>query len=81
MTYAVTNQPKCVIPSVGGSSALWIYTDGDAHADVDAAGYFTDGASLGLKANDVMIVVDTATPGATLHHVLNATTISAAIFS
>lgn len=81
MTYATSNQPRCVLPSVGAGPALWIYVDGDAHADVDAAGYFTDGATLGLKANDVMIVVDTATPAATIHHVLNATTISAAVFS
>ena len=62
MAYATTNPPECV----------------DAHTDVDAAGYFTDGADLGMVANDVMIVVDTATPTCTIHHVLNATSITAA---
>lgn len=78
MAYATSNPPVCIIPRVGTHSAVWMYTDGDAHTDVDAAGYFTDGADLGLTANDVMIVVDTATPTCTIHHVLNATSITAA---
>lgn len=78
MAYATTNPPVCIVPRIGTHSAVWMYTDGDAHGDVDAAGYFTDGADLGLVANDVMIVVDTATPTCTIHHVLNATSITAA---
>ena len=78
MAYATTNQPICIVPRIGTAPAVWIYSDGDAHTAVDAAGYFTDGASLGLTANDVMIVVDTATPTCTIHHVLNATSITAA---
>ena len=78
MAYATTNQPVCIFPRIGTHSAVWMYTDGDAHTDVDAAGYFTDGADLGLTANDVMIVVDTATPTCTIHQVLNATSITAA---
>ena len=62
----------------GISPSIWTYTNVDAHTDVDAAGYFTDGANKGLKANDVMFVVDTDTYTATMHHVLNATTISVA---
>lgn len=78
MAYATTNPPVCIIPRMGTHSAVWMYTDGDAHTAVDAAGYFTNGAALGLTANDVMIVVDTATPTCTIHHVLNATSITAA---
>ena len=78
MAYAVTNQPVCIVPRMGTHSAVWMYTDADAHTLVDTAGYFTDGATLGLTANDVMIVVDTATPTCTMHHVLNATSITAA---
>lgn len=78
MSYATTNPPKLMVPGVGGASSLFQYSDTDAHTDVDAAGYFTDGADLGMKANDIMIVVDTDTYTCTIHHVLNATTISAA---
>ena len=64
--------------TLGGGPQLWMYSSADAHTDVDAAGYFSDGADFGLTANDVMIVVDTSTPTCTIHHVLNATSITAA---
>jgi len=67
-----------MIPRMGAGPAIWYYSNTDAHTDVDAAGYFTDGVAKGLVANDVMIVVDTDTYTCTLHHVLNTTTISAA---
>ena len=78
MAYATTNPPVCVIPRIGTHSAVWIYTDGDAHATVAGAGYFTDGADLGLVADDIMFVIDNVTPTGTMHHVLNVTTITAA---
>ena len=78
MAYATTNPPVCSIPRLGDHSAVWIYKSADAHTDVDAAGYFTDGADLGLTANDIMFVVDTATPTATMHQVSSATTITVA---
>jgi len=78
MAYETTNPPVCIVPRMGTHSATWLYKDGDAHGDVDLAGYFTDGAALGLVADDVMIVVDTATPTCTIHQVLNATSITAA---
>ncbi len=77
MAYSNTGL-RCLIPHVGGGPAVWYYSSADAHTDVDAAGYFTDGADFGLKANDVMIVVDTATPTATIHNVASATGITAA---
>ena len=78
MAYATTNPPVCIIPRVGTHSAVWLYKSADAHTAVDAAGYFTNGADLGLVADDVMIVVDTATPTCTIHQVANATGITAA---
>lgn len=77
MSYANTGL-RCLIPAAGGGPAVWYYASADAHTAVDAAGWFSDGADFGLKANDVMIVVDTATPTATIHRVLNATSINAA---
>ena len=78
MAYATTNPPVCLIPRMGTHSAVFLYKSADAHTAVDAAGYFTDGADLDLTADDVMIVVDTATPTCTIHQVLNTTSITAA---
>lgn len=78
MAYAVTNPPEKTVAGLGGTMTIWTYSSADAHTDVDAAGYFTDGAARGLKTGDLMLVKDTATPTATIHYVLNATTIAAA---
>lgn len=67
--------------ALSGGPRVWLYTSADAHTDVDAAGYFSDGADFGLTANDAIIVVDTNTPTCTIHHVLNATSITAATLS
>lgn len=58
-----------VTQRVGGSPAIWIYTNTDAHGDVDASGYFTDGEAKGMKVNDVVMVVDTDTNTCTSHMV------------
>jgi hypothetical protein len=76
---AGTNRPILMIPAIGAGPALWYYRHAtDPHTDIDAAGYFSDGATFGMKANDVMIVIDTDTATCTIHIVLNATTIGAA---
>lgn len=80
MSYANTGL-RCLVPSVGGGPAVWIYSSADAHTDVDAASYFSDGATFGLAEDDVMIVVDTATPTCTIHQVASATTITTATLS
>jgi hypothetical protein len=74
-----TDKPFLMVPGVGGGPSLWYFRHAtDAHGSIDAEGYFTDGASYGLKANDIMIVIDVDTATCTLHHVLSATTIAAA---
>ncbi len=71
---ATVQQPNRITGGTGAnSSGLWIYQSADAHTDVDAAGYFTNGDDLGLKTNDSMIVIDTATPTCTIHHVATVT--------
>lgn len=78
MAYATTNPPAQVTQGIGSAPSLWIYKSIDAHAAVAGAGYFTNGADLGLKVNDVMIVVDTDSATCTMHSVASATTINAA---
>lgn len=87
MAYATTNPPQLVAPSMGDGVAMWIYASTDVHTDVDATDYFSDGSDLGMKVNDVVIVVKTtATVGATLHVVSavtagGAATVTAAILA
>ena len=77
-----TNRPVCIVPATGSSPALWVYKHAtDPHTDIDASGYFTDGAKFGLKADDIMIVIDVDTATCTIHLVENATTINAATLS
>lgn len=77
MSYSNTGL-KCIVTGVSGGPALWVYSTTDAHTDVDAVGYFTDGASFGLKANDIMIVQDTDTHTCTIHEAISAVSISPA---
>lgn len=60
---------RCIVPGIGGSPALFIYTTTDAHTDVDATDYFTNMTTYGMKANDVVIVVDTDSSTCTIHMV------------
>lgn len=88
MAYATSNPPKLLVPGMGGGQpSLWVYTSTDIHTDVDASGYFTDGADLGLKVGDVMFVSKSdATIGTTIHYVSvvaagGAATVAAAILA
>jgi lipid-binding SYLF domain-containing protein len=70
MSYATTNPPKRIGGGIGSGEEMWIYSSTDVHTDVDATDYFSNGDALGMKVNDIVIVVKTtATVGATLHSV------------
>jgi hypothetical protein len=72
MTYAVTNPPALLSQSIAGPR-VWVYKSADASTDVDAADYFTNADALGMKINDLVIVIDTATPLITTHNVHSIT--------
>lgn len=84
---ATVAQPICMIPRVGSGPALWIYNSADAHGTVSGSGYFANGASLGMKVGDHMIVGKTgATEASTIHYVKTvvaggAATVAAGVFS
>ena len=63
MAYATTNPPSQLIQGPTGGASLWYYTSADVDSDVDASGYFTNGAALGMKVGDFMLVFDTAGVG------------------
>lgn len=74
MSYSASNPPALVTQSVGAAPALWVYASTDVHTDVDESGYFANGSALGMRVNDVVIVVKTsATIGATIHVVTTVT--------
>ena len=87
MAYSTATPPNMVAQSVGAAPALWLYASEDVHTDVDATDYFSNGAALGMRVNDVVIVIKTsATIGATLHVVTvstagGAATVAAAILA
>lgn len=67
-------------PGVGSKPSVWIYTSEDIHTDVDAAGYFSDGVTRGMKVNDIVHVIKTtATVGATTHVVASVSGAAATI--
>lgn len=59
MAYSTTNPPALLQDRLMGGGAVWSYISADARADVVAAGYFSNGRSLGMKLGDVVnCVVD-----------------------
>lgn len=66
MAYSTANPPQLQHAGVGGGSSHWVYVSADAAATVLGAGYITDGDALGMKVNDSITIVDSATPLATL---------------
>lgn len=61
MAYSTSNPPALQSQAINGPRK-WVYSSADAIATVNTAGYFTDGYELGMRVNDELIVIDTATP-------------------
>lgn len=60
---------KLLVPSLSGGPNLWVYTSAEAHGAVDAEDFFTNAVDYGIKAEDIMFVIDTNTPTLTIHSV------------
>lgn len=70
MAYAVSNPPVPVSsgplagfnanePGAGKTiPKLWVYSSADPIATVQAAGYFTNGLTLGMRVGDIVHVID-----------------------
>lgn len=70
--YSTSNPPQVLVGAFNTGIAgpnLWTYSSADAAATVAGASYFSNGVALGMKLNDLVIVVDTATPLITTHRV------------
>lgn len=69
MSYTPATLQK-VAGGIGASgAAIWRYTSADAHGDVDATDYFSDGRKKGMHVNDIVFVIDTNVGTATMHYV------------
>lgn len=73
MTYSTANQPRLIGGSLNVGPRLWLYNSTDASATVDGAGYFTDAYTLGMRAGDQVIVVNTTSKITTWHYVVSCT--------
>lgn len=70
MAYATSNPPVPVsVGPLAGFNAnepgagktipkLWVYSSADPIATVQAAGYFTNGLTLGMRVGDIVFVID-----------------------
>lgn len=72
MAYSTSTPPRLVTQGITGGK-LWYYESADAIADVNTAGYFSNGAALGMEVGDTVIIRDTATPTTSLCTVINVT--------
>ncbi len=59
MAYSTSNPPCLISQGIGGFWRTWVYKSTDAVTAVRVSGYFTDGWKLGMRAGDVIFVVDT----------------------
>jgi hypothetical protein len=57
MAYATSNPPRLVSQPIAGLR-LWQYSSADAVTLVRVSGYFTDGWDLGMRAGDLVHVLD-----------------------
>jgi hypothetical protein len=68
--YSTASPPQLLIAPLSGTGpAIWTYTSVDNATTVDAPGYFTNAAALGIKAGDFIYVLDSdASPPLTTFH-------------
>lgn len=59
MAYDTSNPPALLMGSIGGRDKVWIYKSTDAATAVRVDGYITNGWDLGMRAGDLVAVVDT----------------------
>jgi lipid-binding SYLF domain-containing protein len=76
MAYSTSTPPILVAGGVGGTPRVWMYVSTDANTAVDAAGYFTNGYALGMRAGDLVLVQDSDDLVWYGHSVITATSTS-----
>ena len=62
MAYDTNNPPALKSSGVGGVGKTFFYSSADTLADVNTAGYFSNGYDLGMRVGDKVEIYDTTTP-------------------
>ena len=80
MAYSTSQPPRLMVPAMNAQTPqIWAYTSVDDDATTNGAGYYTDGADLGMKLGDMVYVFDTTTPKGSLHWVSTVNTTTRAV--
>lgn len=77
MAYSTSTPPQLLIPSIGGGVAVWAYKSTNTTTEILAAGFFSNGAALGLKLGD-HILCSNSTSGLPTHMGVSSVTASSA---
>lgn len=56
MAYSTSNPPRLLLPSLGGGQQVWGYKSTHTSTEALATNFFTNGAALGMRAGDVLLV-------------------------
>lgn len=60
--YSTSNPPQMIAGGLGAGGTtcprLWVYSSVDAVTVVRVTGYFTNGYDLGMRAGDIVLVLD-----------------------
>lgn len=59
MAYSTSNPPSLISQAVAGGRKLWLYASTDAATVVRVTGYITDGYLRGMRAGDLVLMIDT----------------------
>lgn len=81
MAYSTSNPPQLVTQPIGGQGgpSTWVYSSTDGAATVDGVGYITNATKLGMRVNDIVMVLDSdASPTIVTTHIVAAITSGAA---
>lgn len=72
MAYSTSAPPVLITQAIAGVR-MWFHTSADATAAVDASGFITNGGSLGMKVNDIVMHKDSTTDATalTMHKVVS----------
>ena len=67
-----------LVPRVDNTAGgqLWVYSSADAVATVVAQDYITNPVDMGMNVNDLVIIIDTATPLISMARVKTVSSVS-----
>lgn len=78
MAYSTSNPPLLIAPSIGAKPGLWVYRSTHTSTEVLATGFFSNGSALGLRAADLVAVINSTSGVPYLTGVSSVTASSAA---